>query len=100
MVELAYLAGLFDGEGSIGFRTRGAGKKTRRLKLQVRMTDERLIRLFLDRFGGSFTTEIPKNPKHSQCWVWSVTDKKARETYAQLEPFLILKKFDINQKPV
>lgn len=65
-VEIAYFAGLFDGEGCIG-----AGKnqwENIHIRLAVKMTDESVIRLLHEKFGGHFYS-IPED---------RLTNRKAR----------------------
>lgn len=74
-VEIAYFAGLFDGEGCIH-----AGKnqwENININLNVKMTDESIVHLFYEKFGGCFYS-IPENRltnrKASFLWRLSSSD--------------------------
>lgn len=94
-VHLAYLAGLIDGEGSVGFASRGP--KSGHLKyfyIQIVMTEKPIIDLFSETFGG-YTVErslIGRLGKKRQ-WEWRVRGEPAWTVYYQLEPYLRLKRW-------
>lgn len=67
--DLAYLAGIMDGEGSIMHLSRGRSNPIWVVK--VRMSDRPVIE-WLHTFGGSFQVTHPKNPKHRTMYEWSM----------------------------
>lgn len=89
-IECAYLGGIFDGEGTIGFRQ--CGQKKPRLEMQVKMTDENIIRIFHTVFGGQFRVYPQRNPKHKTAYVWRVIHNHAREVHDFLKVYMILKR--------
>jgi hypothetical protein len=88
--DIAYLAGIIDGEGSIGMSSGGAG--IRRFVIEVKMTDEMTIRLLHAAFGGNVITRTPANPLWKPLWRWRVTGTAARQAYQQLCPYLRIKR--------
>ncbi len=91
---LAYLAGVFDGEGTIGYYSKGKGKKPA-LTLEVKMTDEKLVKLFHETFGGCLIFKPRAKPHHLDQYRWKVTAHTARVTYNYLFPYLRLKRIDL-----
>lgn len=66
--EWAYLAGLVDGEGTIGVHGRSLT-----VRLAIRMCDEGVVQWLASRFAGTVRTTIPSNPNHSQSWCWDLS---------------------------
>lgn len=95
-LELAYFAGLFDGEGcvQIAHHKPQRGKRTEQhtLRCAVSMTDERCVKSFLI-FRGSVCqkTKFLTNPKWQPQWIWSISSNQARGFLETLLPFLRLK---------
>jgi len=118
--EFAYIAGIVDGEGSIGItrpmsfcskkQTRGTGKRPDvvernkkghekgaircpYVQVSVANTNEWLIHWLHFNFGGSIYCEQPgKNPLSKRaCWRWNITNKKAAEFLKLVLPYLKIK---------
>ena len=95
-LELAYLAGFFDGEGSIGlYDLRGNDPRyaehRRCLVAKVGQLDRKPLELFKNRFGGSIQQyATPKGDK--PYYRWSVSHRKARVFAEIIIPYLFLKK--------
>lgn len=89
-IDLAYLAGLVDGEGTISIKTEG---KTRphTVYLHVSNTNENVIALCEEAFGGRRRLRKWKNKKWKPCWEWILTKEKACEAIRKLRPFLRIK---------
>lgn len=87
-IETAYLAGFFDGEGTVGiYGSYG------QLRLQVGGTDEASIRRFYNRYGGTIPNYVPaRSFGKKRMWKWSVTGAKAKTVLADLLPHLHVKK--------
>ena len=85
---IAYLAGIVDGEGSVGYYSAGKDKR-KRLTIKVGMTEESVVSLLHTTFGGSFYKRKPT--QHKDVWVWQVTDNLARQALVQLQPYLRIK---------
>lgn len=99
-IEIAYVAGLFDGEGDavLGFyRTgrRGAdGGRRRYPRLQARITndDRRTLVWCCGRTG--LGTVVPKKPKGN---AWIVRTAQARQLLRMLLPYLRIKRKKVEQ---
>lgn len=89
MEDLIYFAGLFDGEGSVGFR--GNGDNTKIFTMEIRMTDEFVINWVIETFGGTHYFIKSKNPKHKDQWRWRVKGKSAKTLYLKVKPYLKIK---------
>jgi len=92
--ELAYIAGLIDGEGTIGF---GHKKKediaTYALRLRVGMSDENAIRWLQRTSGfGKITFRDLSHRRRQNHWVWSVFSKQAADVLGEALPYLLVKK--------
>ena len=86
--KLIFLAGVFEGEGSFGYWGKES-KSNRYFRIQIRMCDEDIVVRFIDYFKlGHITTNLPKNPKHSRSWKWTVSGDKAIAAMLQMVPFL------------
>jgi hypothetical protein len=96
---LAWAAGFFDGEGCVlvemskekecrhGYRTS--------LHTTVTQTSVPCLQLFLERFGGSIVTTENKTPSGRRWAVqyrWSVRNEKALQFLQAIEPFVVVKK--------
>ena len=89
----AYTAGIIDGEGSIGLERCG-GKKYNRYAIRVIVgnTNEWLCQLLAFSFGGSLHLRPSKNPKHQDCWIWSISARQAATFLSLVLPYLQIKR--------
>jgi hypothetical protein len=95
--QTAYLAGVFDGEGCIGYWQRGTNYV---LCAQIRMCHPAALKKFKEAFGGKIhdahcPSRQKNNNRHS--WLWQVHGKDAFELVRELRPFVIVKdlEFDV-----
>ncbi len=90
-VELAYIAGIFDGEGCISLPERHypQTESTYSLVACVSNTNEWLLLYLKSIFGGSISV---RNDRNRPCWNWSLRHKKAGEFLKVIYPFLRIKK--------
>ena len=90
--ELAYLAGIIDGEGCISLST---GKTSRRIRHSTQVfignTDERLIHWLHQRFGGSIGVRQRQNASHKPLWYWLVSGAAIEPILRATLPYLRLK---------
>lgn len=88
--DLAYFAGLLDGEGCFSLRNQG----THIFSCQVNIgnTDLRLLEWVKDRFGGSINAEARKNPKHKPVWRWCSDATTLADMLPAIIPHLIAKR--------
>lgn len=95
-IDLAYIAGIFDGEGNIGIVKRGKmnGRTVPIYHLVVRvgMCDEDIPKLLHKTFGGYLEHRKRPNPKHRDIYTWSMAYGKAVDFLTQILPYLKLKK--------
>lgn len=92
--ELAYLAGIFDGEGCIDIARisrKDRWSPTYRLQCRLAMCNPYIPKLFYFRFGGSVRT-FKRDPKWSRQWYWHISGVKAVEFLNVIKPYLRLKR--------
>lgn len=89
--DLAYMAGIVDGEGSISLVLM---KKTLTLVVQVTNTNEWLIQSIKMCFGGAVRLAKPLQPEKNwkPTYRWVVTSMQALEFLKLVYPYLRLKK--------
>lgn len=87
--NLSYLAGLIDGEGSVGFFS--SGKNSKRFSIEIKMTDENVIDWLVDTFGGYKQFRPSTNPKWKNQWRWRIQNNKAKSLYENVSQLLKIK---------
>jgi hypothetical protein len=99
LVLLAYLAGIIDGEGTIGITevTRPLGDRRRvnstfRAYLSITMTEPTIPLLLAETFGGKVRTYPPRREGHKATMCWSIDSGRAAAACEQLLPYLRLKR--------
>lgn len=93
--EAAWLAGLFDGEGSLinSHNQRQNGNFC--LRFQICMCNEEIVRRVQTVIGtGNISYWKPKNPRHSESWRYHVHGMNAVRVLQQILPWLIVKRED------
>ena len=89
---LPYLAGFFDGEGSIGIYSNGA-KKGRTLRVQLTQNVSPLATELLQecrsRWGGSLS--LMNRSLRKQAWNWQASAANGRRVLLDIRPWLRLK---------
>lgn len=70
--QLAWAAGIFEGEGTIATRRIGKREQDRAIVASIRMTDEDVIKRFhsIVKVGNVQGPSKPKNPKWKPLWTW------------------------------
>lgn len=91
--EIAWFAGLFDGEGSIilAHRKRDDSKAFR---IQISNNVVELLEQVHDYTGVGRITKVSRsttNPRHATSYVWSASTGEALEILRQVRPWLIVK---------
>jgi hypothetical protein len=95
--SLDYLAGLFDGEGSIFIirypKFPGCPDMAYRIGVGLAMTDQRAVSRFQARWPGSYVHAIsrPKMPHSKPIYMWRLTSTKAERFLEDIYPHLDLK---------
>jgi len=89
--ELAYAAGLFDGEGSISL-VRQKNNRSHSPQVAVASNDYEVLEWFQKRFGGSIVTKQPRMPTHSVSYDWRLTDRRALTFLQLIRPYLVIER--------
>ena len=89
--ELAYAAGLFDGEGSISL-VRQKNNRTHSPQVSVASTYYEVVLWFQRRFGGSIVTKQPRKSNHSVSYDWRLTDRRALAFLELIRPYLVIER--------
>lgn len=93
--DLAYIAGFFDGEGSVtiheNWRPSPRGKSPNHtLQVSIGNTDASVLIWVHSMFGGSLTTRKPR-PGHRIVTQWIIRSNGAAKFLATIRPFLRMK---------
>lgn len=91
-IDLAYAAGIIDGEGSIGWYKPKASKATYRVRLSVAMTDIEGPAHMEETFGGSVYEQSRKTGAGKTMYVWQLTCKNAADALELVAPYLKIKR--------
>jgi len=86
---LAYLAGFFDGDGSIHLVS-NASRSTRGYSLQVSVTQKG--KAILERFQEAFGGGIYPTGRSKSFWKWQLGARKACDFLIEVFPYLYLKR--------
>ena len=87
--HLAYLAGFFDGEGSLNHWKASPRKDLVYFRMFVGNTNREILELFLVEFGGSIYEKSKSSPlTKKDLWVWSISGERAWDAYYKMEPWL------------
>ena len=96
--DVAYCAGLLDGEGYIGVKRTKAyacqGRTTPgyHARIGIKMVDEGAIRFFAETLGGWYWQEKPSLKNGRPYFVYQATDAKAAGILRALLPYLRVKR--------
>lgn len=89
-VDYAYIAGFFDGEGSIGITKRKAGDY--QLLVSIGQANRFPLKWLQFNFGGCLQTTLSNKPHIQTMYRWRVVANDAFEFLTTIYPYLILKK--------
>ena len=94
--ESAWLAGIIDGEGTIGIWSNG--KSSRRTNyvahLQVGNTNTQMLLRIVEFTGcGTINSGKARRENHKQLYKWRVNPMQIRGILPQIEPYLVIKRF-------
>lgn len=96
--QLSYIAGIIDGEGSIGI-VRTNVKKEYGIRhgyspsLCVVNTNLRLLEHLLTMTGfGKIIPRKKRSKKHKQCYIWYLNTRELKQLLALVKDFLVIKK--------
>lgn len=88
--EVAYLAGLIDGEGTIGIYRQGR-TKTFQLTLVITNTSPALLAWLRPRIGGGVGWATRVKPWHRPAWQLVIRQDRAARIIALCQPLLVIK---------
>lgn len=86
-VELAWAAGLFEGEGSIRVN-KPTGRNLGHLVCSVANTDIEVVRFFQARWPGHFKIRRPL-PNRRPAWEWLISTQRAAAFLRIIRPFVM-----------
>lgn len=100
--ELAYAAGIIDGEGCISIfeskneisnkEYRKPGDVRYRYKVIVKMVDPQAVELLLELFGGCIYLQKPRTRGNFPGLTWTVSERRAAECMEKILPYLRVKR--------
>lgn len=95
--DLAYIAGILDGEGHIGIKktvTRRNGRINPQYqeRIAVRMVDEPAIRFIAETLGGNYYSERPHAHNGRPLYCFQATDRQAASMLEAVLPYLRVKR--------
>jgi hypothetical protein len=95
-IELAYIAGIVDGESYIGIKRittlkNGRVNPTYQERIQIRMVDESAIKFIAENLGGNYYAEKSHSHKGRPLFCYQASDKKAVKILTILLPYLRIK---------
>lgn len=95
--DIAYIAGLIDGEGYIGIKRRTALSNGRvnpsyQERIQIRMVDEPAIKFIAGTLGGNYYTEKPNAHKGRPLYCFQASDQIAVKILQTILPYLKVKR--------
>lgn len=89
--DLAYVAGLFDGEGSVSI-VKGTKANNYHLQISLGSTDEWICQSLKMMFGGSVSLKNKASEHIHACWQWSMGSRQAYNMLLLILPYLHIKR--------
>ena len=93
--DIAYIAGLIDGEGYIGIKKSSVRKDcvnpNYHARIQIRMVEEQAIKFIAETLGGSYYKEKAHCNNGRPLYCYQASDKIAEETLKKVLPYLKVK---------
>jgi len=90
ITELAWIAGLFEGEGTVGI-TGGGKRPYTRMFVSLTSTDYEIVKAFVDRWSGQlWIKQATGNARRH--WTWRLSCKKAEAYLIQIRPYIRTKR--------
>jgi hypothetical protein len=84
-IDLAWLAGLLEGEGTF---LKPFPSAPRLVVVRVSMTDRDVVTRAANLMGVGVASFRPRNPNHKPVWIATVKGKRARELMLMLKPLM------------
>lgn len=73
-VDLAYVAGLFDGEGTVTLTKSNSWKRFKSPQVSITSTTYEIIAFLQEKFGGYVCKQKVYKTHHKQSWSWRLTN--------------------------
>ena len=89
-VEKAYLAGIVDGEGSIGL-WRHRKNQTHSPNVSVANNDLQLLKWIQSRVGGTIVSKKKRMAHHGDSYTWAIKQNRALNFLNEIKKYLIVK---------
>lgn len=92
--DKAYIAGIIDGEGCIGYYNRGSHKGVpyHSASVHISMTDPRPIKWLKDKVGYGTVSFVTKSGNRRNVYSWQLSNQsELKEFLKTIRPFLLLK---------
>lgn len=91
--DLAYVAGLFDGEGCISVRLRNdKAKRSHKLVISVTNTNREVLGWLHSHFQGTIGKCTSSKTTRTQCYQWYIGSRKAQVFLRAILPYLHIKR--------
>lgn len=87
-LKLAYLAGLFDGEGTVTLTRTHSCDPYKSPILSMSSTSLNLLELCKTTFGGHISVQKTYKEHHKQAWSWKISYNAAISAASRLFPYL------------
>ena len=106
IADVAYIAGLFDGEGTIDFARRKEKKRgkiytVQRISMRIEMTDELVLNWVHETLGVGTVRKRNRSPSRKahwkDAWVYTVRFRQALQVCKLLWPYVQVKLHKIEQ---
>ena len=95
-VQLAWAAGIIDGEGTVSFTVRKAKsyQKSKRIQpiVEVEITSKEIVFLLQSWFDGFVWCRQRRKNTYSNVWLWRISSRKALNCIKNIFPYLRIKK--------
>ena len=96
--DIAYIAGIIDGEAYIGIKKTAAKKGNRitpsyNARIQIRMVNEEAIEFISNAFGGKYHKEPTHSAQGRPLFCFHASDLKAEKILKKVRPYLRVKKY-------
>ena len=86
--DIAYAAGLIDGEGTITLTKQASGNEFRYPVISMSSTTHELVEFMQTIFSGNIIERNNRHPKWNKVWVWSVRGKNCLYMANLILPYL------------
>lgn len=89
-LNLGYVAGIIDGEGSIMLIKKDSASKYRTPMVTVSSTTRELLEYLKFHFGGCILTKNEKRENYKESFTWKIEYDKALECCELIQPYILV----------